>query len=548
VRELVAIPQVETDDPYREIDRTRGRVQGSPDDPGGHYYLGLLYYRVHEIHQATSEFGRAIECDPKFWQAYPALAHCLCAIGDYGKAERVLKEGLRVLPKSGGLYEALAYVLYCDPGRRRTAVAELQKSIRLEDDRKQRKKLKKVLETWERDLPPSRASAVSDEWFMARKDCHRSSCVSHTGFNEPPTFRPGWRYRYKEPIDQGFLPDIPCPVVAGDMLVVADSSMRSFVGINLETGESVWKSGIVTNRLTYASTPVYASQSLLFAGANSIRRISLNTQRSSVESVSGDETVAVVPYCAPLGYDDCSVVVFGLKEHVFVYDYQESEPQLAPVEGGQDLRSPVVCAGQFVLLSRDGGIHTLLPGGIPERLTGSAASPYEGIYSTPCVVGSNVYFEMLDSQGRRRVCAYNVQKQSWASTVIEGEICSPDHAHLDFSPLVYRDGVVVASDVDPRVYRAWRVGDSGMLEVVPLDIAIASGPLRVVRLSHVFSTVIDSYLLSNTQRGFFYASLEGGGGGVEVIDPPSEPISQPVVYRNKVFFLRQDGVRCYLIE
>ena len=143
------------------------------------------------------------------------------------------------------------------------------------------------------------------------------------------------------------------------------------------------------------------------------------------------------------------------------------------------------------------------------------------------------------------MCVYNPRDGNWIVKEIEGEICSPDHAHLNFSPVVYRDGILLSSDVHPKVYRIRLVGD--VLEIVPLEIDIQAGPAKVVNVSHIFSTVVGTYFISKTTKGFFYINLEKPKDNAMTVIP-CEVIAQPVAYKDRIFLLCEDGLRYYIIQ
>lgn len=544
--ELVKIPKIDIpgDKRYIVIENVRKEVQKKPTAEG-YCYLGQLCYNVGEHNEAKKAFEKSIEHNPEFLDGYRYLALLLLGMGKEAEAESesMLRKILKKFPNELMLIKTLAFVLSIN-GKLRQAIWELTKAIDLETNQECRRKLKKELDNLRKRLPQE---SFNTDWFMARKDPSRSSWVRRDKFDKPLRFTQEWWSPFEESIQQNLLPDIPCPIIIRDKVIVPTPSMRSFIGISIDSGEVVWESGIVSKRLSYASTPVCIWSSLIFVTEQTVKYISTETQPIQVKTILGDKRIEVIPYCAPLGYYD--VVIFGFKEYILVYNQEAEESYFVSLdlEESQDfVRTPVAWNDRVIFLSKNGEILILPIGG---KSVKKIKIHEKGIYSAPCVFEDDIYFEMVDPQSIRKICCYSLKEERFVSANLEGEVCSPDHNHLNFSPILCDDSVLLTSDVYPRLYRIKQT--DGILEVIPLDIDIQTERFRVTNIPHIFSVAVDSYLLSRTQDGFFYANVrledKKNKGDLEIFQPESQIISQPIIYEDRVFFLCREGLQCYRI-
>ena len=544
MNELIPLPPGHKErEPSEIIKCIRKKVEERADQPGGYFYLGCaLYHLQHDVKQAKSEFEKAIEYDKNFLEGYKALIACLLELRNDQGAEKILKRALKIAPKDTDILITYADLLQ-KSGRYQQAKMFLTKALKFETNTKIIKIIQNRIKIMEGILKKITKIEV---WSMARKDCYRSSYVplgeSHGRINMSQQ----GSLSFDTIINEKFLPDIPCPVVAGNIVVFPDGSMKSFRGVKASNvNEVVWKPGVLADRLTYASTPVSAPPFLFFSVGNSIKCVDLSSPNPSAKNIVADPKLQISPYCAPMAYEN--TIIFAFRECVYCYDLDEEKGNFISlnIADPQDtLRSPVICDGELVILSQKGRIFIL------DILTGclkkEATISIKGVYSAPCAVESNVYFELFDeTNNSRKIAAYCPEDESFVLEDLGDELCSQEDMHLNISPFLFRDSVLVAADVSPVFYRTCRTGN--LFEITPLELDIQVGHQRIVSVSHVFSTVLGSYLISKSEQGFFYVNLDDLSS-YRVENLISEMVTQPIVDKDRIFFLCRGGIECFLFQ
>jgi len=535
-------PGYKSKKPSKIISDIVEKVGERPNEPGGHFYLGCAIYHIQrDIKKAMSEFEKSIKCDENFLEGYKALASCFLEIRNYQTAESTLKSALKISPQDTDILIAYADLLKrtnrCEQGRKL-----LRKALKFATDQKTMKIIQNKLESLPK--PPE----FIEGWTMARKDCHRSSFTPMGKSQEKISIVHQDSLSFNSLINPSFLPDIPSPIVAREMIILPDESLRSFRGIKLSNlNEIVWKTSVLTDRLTYSSTPVYASSYLFFSVGNSIMRVDPSKINSPVEPLEADDKIQMSPYCAPITYEN--IVIFVFRDCVYCYDLGEEKGNFISlnITDTQDIvRSPVICNGELIILSRNGRIFTIDI--LTESVIKENTISIKGVYSAPCVIESNVYFEIFDEgQNIRRITAYCPKDESivMKELILKDELCSPADMHLNFPPLVFDDFILLASDVSATFYKVKRIGSS--LVIIPLELDIQVGHQKVVNVSHVFSTVLGSLLISKSKQGFFYVNLNNLClNGLENLI--SDLITQPIVDKDMVYFFCKGNIECFCFQ
>jgi tetratricopeptide (TPR) repeat protein len=86
-------------------------MQGIPADnvlrPEVEYNIGLVLYRMDRISQAIGQLRRTIQMKPNYERAYLLLDICYLRLGDRASAAAALREGLKRVPNSRALQDAL---------------------------------------------------------------------------------------------------------------------------------------------------------------------------------------------------------------------------------------------------------------------------------------------------------------------------------------------------------------------------------------------------------------------------------------------------------
>lgn len=515
-------------------------------NPAALTYDALIEFRVKgNISQSKRQLEKALKNNPNFVQAYITLADILYIEGKTSEAIKILKQGIKMNPSDPTLRGRFGLLLEKSE-KLMWAKIQLALAEKFEQDVKQSEIWRKILERVERKIRNQPQSDTFSVWTMARKDCYRSSFIPLGELQGKINITQQDYFSFDSPVNPVFLPNIPSLVVAGDMIVFPDVSMKTFRGVKISNiNEVVWKPGMLADRLTYSSTPVYMSPYLFFSLGNSIRRVDLSKPNPSIESLVADPKLQMSPYCAPTAYEN--IVIFAFRECVYCYDLDEDKGNfisLDIIDQEDILRSPVICDGELIILSQSGRIFII------DILTGCLIKadtlPIKGIYSAPCVMGNNIYFEIFDEElNSRKVGAYCPKDGSIVTEELTDELCSPEDMHLNFSPLVFGDTVLVASDVSPVFYKVRRTGS--LLENIPLELDIQVGHQRVTSVFHVFSVVVGSYLISKSMQGFFYVNLDDPSSN-RIENMNSEMVTQPIVNGERVFFLCKDGIECFLLQ
>lgn len=400
-----------------------------------------------------------------------------------------------------------------------------------------------TLKVWKKEIS-------QEGWAMARRNAARSSCDER--FGEWSRLLELWGYEFPIPFPQETLPDIPSPIVANDMVIVPDPSLQSFLGLRVSDGHSLPSRKVLGGKLSYASTPVYLPPFLLFASNGSLWQISFSKDEISSSPIMKDSRIQILRYCTPMSIGE--VAIFGLREWILLYRPQTNEARFIPYKLSRKddvISTPLQWNGEAVFVSRYGEI--LRVSFREDELEGAELSirkieeVTDAVCSPPCLCGNSLYFESLNPDGLRSICEYSLSGDGELKMEgIEEGVCSPEDTHLHFPPIVFQDGVIVSSDIEPRLYYA----QGGYpMRVLPINIEIHKGSLRIHQISHIFAFILGSRLVGKTPKGFFYLNLlDPGEGGIEIFRPPTEMIAQPINYGHRLFFMTMMGVKCYLVK
>lgn len=402
-----------------------------------------------------------------------------------------------------------------------------------------------TLRVWKKEIR-------TENWSMSRRNSHRSSNEDAVG--KWSRFIDLWSYSFPSPFIQKFLPDIPSPIMANDMVIVPDSTLQSFVGIRINDGLPLASPNILGGRLSYASTPVYVNPFLIFALSGALYQISFDKEKLSSTLLVSDPKIELVDYCAPMMTGE--VAVFGFRRHILLYEPKSKEAKFIPYKlAGKDdrLLSPVQWKKEAIFLSRSGQILRVVFN--DDELEKANLSVEEmrkelngTICSAPCLLKDKIYFESLSLEGlSRKVCEYSLlEKGALRIEGLEEGVCSPENTRLYFPSIVFQDGVIVSSDLGSRLYY---VQGGYPMKIVPIDIKIQKGNLGVYQISHIFAFILGNRLIGKIPKGFFSVDLlHPEKGTIDIFRPETEIIAQPISSGHQVFFMTKTGVRCYTVN
>lgn len=383
---------------------------------------------------------------------------------------------------------------------------------------------------------------------MSRRDSHRSSTEEIS--KKWSRLADLWSYKFSSGFTQEFLPDIPSPIMANDMVIVPDPGLQSFIGIGTNDGHGLGSPKILGGRLSYASTPVYVNPFLIFALNGALYQICFDEDGLSSNLILSDSRIQLVDYCAPVATEE--VTIFGLRKWILIYKPKTGEAEFIPYKfrrKDDHLLSPVQWEKEAVFLSRFGQIlRAAFDENKPDKDNLSIEEIGElggNICSTPCLLEDRIYFEVLALKGlRRSICEYSLSGNGPLGIEgLEEGICSPMDTRLYFPFLVFQRGIILSSDLGPRLYYV-QGGDP--IKVTPIDIKIKKDNLKIYQISHIFASILGSRLIGKIPKGFFSVDLlHPEEGTIDIFRPETELIGQPINSGCRLFFMTRTGVRCY---
>ena len=458
--------------------------------------------------------------------------------GDLIQARKLLFEALKNETQPEGLSPFLGELAYKfkQQGLFENAVEMLDKKCKLTNDRGD----KAVLKLWLEELDTS-------GWFMARRNSQRTSRSMIGNKNSPLRFHRLWNYSFPNgPIPIQETINFPSPIIARDMLITFNEFLEALIGLSVKSGVVEWESGIVTNRFDYSMTSVYIRPYLFLAVPGSLKRILMYNSGSAFETVESSEHIQMSAYSVPVVLG--KVAIFTFLSHVFVYDHEKERGKFYSISlrTGEMLRAPIVCNNDLFFLSNFGRIFQLPKEKDNPEIMLVKELPCDGgeAYSAPCTIDDAIYFETVNKEGLRRVGCYIPNDNRHIFGDLKDEFCNASHSHLNFTPISAGDGALFCSDTYPRLYKAKQVAD--VIEIVQIKIRTHIPSININPLSQIYSSTLNSYLVSKSLGGFLYVNLMNGIAAAEVFQPQQwEMVSQPIFYGNKILFVCREGVMCY---
>lgn len=385
-----------------------------------------------------------------------------------------------------------------------------------------------------------------DVW-IPRKNEYRSSYVPRQG---KITTSNKWTYSFHTPIRNEFLPNVPSPVIAGDIIICPHPDdlgvIKSLVGLKIETGEVLWE-WHTGDLLTYPSAPIPIGSFLYLFSRKTLRRRFIDMETAESFSICSHQTLAPQGYLQPLAfsYQDMTFIILVLDKALFVYKIPLHEYEFIEValKKENDKIAGIAWDGKSVaIISRKGEILSLR-----DELHIQSLKILEGeveICSPPCVFEKDIYFEfMYRNEFRRRICAFNLEERKLVTAELEHEEgCNPEHLHWQIPFLTHKNGILISSDLYSRIYIGRREGD--VIITIPKELEITNG---ITNIFQEFSGLLGSYLISSVGNLFFCVDIqspdEKSWGHLD-----SPVIAQPAIsQKGLLFFLCTRGLHCYEI-
>lgn len=569
------------------ITKAERDVKQNPKSAEASYYLGLCYCSFMEernIQKAKQAFEKAIALKKEYPEAYIGLADCLWAEEQKEKAISKLEKAITTLPEESSLHGKLGTFLQA-MGKFKDAAEYFNNALKYEKNDKQAqiwgRKIRELgvpkcpycshdiakvcnlcpdclrdinicshcqhqnILFLERCISCKKPLPPYESW-VARKDNNRSSYIAWD--KSINAFRKKWFYPFHSAIKQEILPNIPSPVIAGDIVIIPNPDdlgmIKSILGLNIHSGKVLWEWQI-GHLLSYSCTPIPVNDSLYIPSHGYLRKRLINANSSESHKISAGEEVTPHEYCPPLHFfhKDNPFIIFASDKSLSIYNLQNEQNCIAnvPFQKPDDNIAGIVWNGEKVtIISQKGEILSF---GVDKKIESlQLLKGNIGICSPPCSFGKDIYFEfMYENDSQRRICVFAPDNGTIVEIELEHEEgCNSEHFHWKFPPLTSKDGVLLTSDLYSRIYTIKREED--VLITVTKEMDVSKG---ITNISQEFSAVMGSYLISSAGRLFFYVNLDNPEEK-GLMDIGSLVIAQPAIsQKGLVLFLCIDGLYCY---
>ena len=388
-------------------------------------------------------------------------------------------------------------------------------------------------------------SLLPYEVRIPRGNEYRSSYLPWQG--KITTLNKKWTYSFRTPIRDEFLPNVPSPVFAGDIIICPHPDdlgvPKSLLGLNIQSGEVLWE-WHTGHLLTYPSTPIPIGPFLYLFSRQTLRIRFINSETTESWSMCTHQTLVPQGYMQPLFFkhQDITFIILVLDKALLIYKIPQHEYEFieVPLQKEEDKISGIAWNGEYaIIVSQKGEILSLR-----EDLHIQSLKLLEGevgICSPPCVFGKDIYFEfMYRNESRRRICAFDPEERKLVTSDLEYEEgCNPEHLHWQIPLLTHKNGILISSDLHSRIYIVRREGE--ILITVPKELEITNG---ITNIFQEFSGLLGSYLISSMGNLFFYVNIQNPDEkGWGYLDSPV--IAQPAIsQKGLLFFLCIDGLYC----
>ena len=120
---------------YKEAENIYSLILGlSNTDAESHFYLGTVYYELHNKEKSEKELKKALELKPDYDEALNYLGYCYVEDNkNLDQAEVMIKKALGIKPDSGAYVDSLGW-LYFKRGKIKEALKELERAAKLLED------------------------------------------------------------------------------------------------------------------------------------------------------------------------------------------------------------------------------------------------------------------------------------------------------------------------------------------------------------------------------------------------------------------------------
>lgn len=333
----------------------------------------------------------------------------------------------------------------------------------------------------------------------------------------------------------------PPPVIVGDLVVLPVLNEGSILALKVANGEKVWKIENIFPSNEYVNL-LFVYPYLYVYNSRIIKRILMELNKINSETIYNDSNNFLPSF--PVVNVKSHKIYFPVNKGLFVHDTWRSliKGKIYQTEVKKDeILFPVMVGEKVFAFSTKGKIYKLSS---HKMEIYSAICDYEHI-SPPIANRKWIYFEGY-SKGRRTINAWSDEIKNPLSLSLPDLICSIDDIHFHHPPYLYKDGVLLISCEEAKLYYVKVVENK--LDMKEININISIGGRKVVNIEFLFSTItLSSYFISRVPEGFFYINLEDPTNkGMEFFR--GEIMSKPLIFKNRLILLCKDGIRCYTFK
>ncbi len=460
--------------------------------------------------------------------------------------------------QAGRLAELAGY--YKEARYLKDAICEMKRSIEIT----QNEDHQKVLTEWEKELgepeikcPYGCSHKLSKKLPDLCPECNRlitvcSSCnfpnrvfdpyCRWCGMKVSLSFKP---IKIRNPTPSWFYPTSfeylsPPPVMAGDVVIVPVIEDGSLLALKVSNGDVAWKlenvfasDGHIKLSFWYPYLYIYSTK---WVGRVMLE---LETLRIESESVNNDPDSLTTYPSFPALNEKTHTFFFPVNTGLLSHDFWRTMVNISKIDIKKDDRlSPVMVESELFAFSGKGKIYSFSSG----KLNLCCSVPNCEVVSPPVSPDSNrVYFESF-FKSKRMINVWSPKTKTVHSKTLPDTLCSSEDAHFNNPPLIYKDGVLLISCQEPKLY--YMNVARGNIDLREIKIDVSVGVRKVLNIDYLFSLVNEPFFISRVSDGFFYTNLaDTTDKGMEFFG--SEMMSRPLVFNNRLILICKDGVRCY---
>jgi len=291
----------------------------------------------------------------------------------------------------------------------------------------------------------------------------------------------------------------PQPMMAGDLVVIPIINDRSLMALKIFNGEVEWKledmfASDVQPGLTFCYPYLYVYST------KRISRIIPELAELNPATIYADPDSFIYYSSFPSIDKHTHSSLFPVNKGMLFHDIWRKRGELLQIDiEKNDALFPIVIGSDKLIFSKNGEVYKLYSNknefyhyySIPKcEIVGPPVSP----------IGSNqVYFESF-FQGKRTINIWSPKTKNILSKTLSDTFCSIEDIHFNNPPLLYKDGILLTSCQEPRLYYVKVIEGDIDLKEIPIEISV--GVRKVLNIESLFSVVVGPYFISRMSDWF----------------------------------------------